>query len=93
MEYWKIIDSLENTPNERKKFGTKSLVEVNDESIGTYNVNSQIKFKTSMLRSNLGDYNDACILVSATITAQNTAAAAGANQKKMKDIIIKNCAK
>ena len=43
-----------------------------------YNANGQIKFKTSMLRSHLCDYNDAYILVSETIEVWNTAAAAAA---------------
>ena len=33
----------------------------------TYNTNSQIKFRTLMLRSSLYDYSDAYILVSGTI--------------------------
>ena len=61
-----MIQLLENTPNQPIKFRTKSWVEVNDETRGTYNVNSQIKFKTSMSRSILYDYSDAYILVSAT---------------------------
>ena len=65
-------------------------VEVNDESRGTYNVNSQMKFKTSMLRPNLCDYSDAYILVSATIAVPNTAAA-GTAASNRKNIIIKNC--
>ena len=44
-----------------------------------------------MLRSSLCNYSDAYILVSATITVPNTAAA-GAAANKMKNIIIKNCA-
>ena len=55
-----------------------------------YNYNSQIKFKTSMLRSSLCDYSDAYILVSATITLPNTVAA-GAAASNVKNI-IKNCA-
>ena len=35
---------------------------------GTYNTNSTIKFKTSMLMSSLCDYSDAYILVNGTIT-------------------------
>ena len=70
MEYQKIIKLLDNTPNQPSKFRTKNWVEVNDELRGTYNVNSQIKFNTSMLSSTLCDYSDAYILVSATITAQ-----------------------
>ena len=82
---------LENTPNQPSKFRTKNWVEVNDESRGTYSVNSQIKFKTLMLRSRLCDYSDVYILVSATITVPNTAAA-GADPNNRKNIIIKNCA-
>ena len=59
MEYQKIINLLENTPNQPTKFRTKTCVEINDESRGTYTTNSQIKFKTSMLRSILCDYSDA----------------------------------
>ena len=82
---------LDNTPNQPSKFGTKRWVEVNDESSGTYNVNSQIKFKTSMLKSSLCDYSDAYIFVKSTITVPNTAAAeAAANNRK--NIIIKNYA-
>ena len=59
---------LENIPNQPNKFRTKEWVEINDESHGTYNTNSEIKFKTSMLRTGLCDYNDVYILVSGTIT-------------------------
>ena len=90
MEYQKIIKLLENTPNQPSKFRTKSWVEVNDESRGTYNVNSQIKFKTSMLRSSLCDYSDAYILVSATITVPNTEATGAAANNRI-NMIIKNC--
>ena len=47
MEYQKIIILLENTPNQRSKFRTKIWIETNDDSLGAYNTNSQIKFKTS----------------------------------------------
>ena len=56
----------------------KKHVEKNDESRGTYNSNSQIKFKNSMLRSSLCDYSDAYILVSPTITVPNTVAVGSA---------------
>ena len=46
MEYQKMINLLDNTPNQPTKFGTKNWVEINDDSWGTYNTNSQIKFKT-----------------------------------------------
>ena len=38
-----------------------------------FNANSQIKFKTSMLRSSLFDYNDAYILVKVTISTETQA--------------------
>ena len=40
MEYQKIINLLENTPNEPTKLGTKNWVEINDDACGTYNTNS-----------------------------------------------------
>ena len=49
MEYQKIINLLDNnTSNQRSKFRTKIGVEINDESRGTYSVNSQIIFKTNL---------------------------------------------
>ena len=69
MEYQKIANLLDdNKSNQPSKFRTKNWVEINDESRGTYNVNSQIKFKTTMLKSSLCDYSDAYILVKGTIT-------------------------
>ena len=49
MEYQKTINLLDNTPNQPSKFRTKNWVEINDDSRGTYNTNSQIKFKTSIV--------------------------------------------
>ena len=45
MKYQKIINLLGNTPNQPSKFRTKNWIEKNDESCGTCNTNSQIKFK------------------------------------------------
>ena len=60
-----MIDDASNQPS---KFRTKNWVEINDESRGTYNVNSQIKFKTTMLKSSLCDYSDAYIIFKGKIT-------------------------
>ena len=90
MKYQKIINLLENTPNQPSRFGAKIWVVVNGDSRGTYKTNSQIKFKTSMLMSSLCDYNDAYKLMKGTITATNTAAAALNNVDKK--IIFQNCA-
>ena len=62
MEYQKIINLLDDTTNQPSKFRTRDWVEVNDESKGGYD-NSNIRFKTSTIRSNLCDYSDAYILV------------------------------
>ena len=40
MEYQKIINLLNNTPDQPPKFKTKNWVEINDDSRGTYNTNS-----------------------------------------------------
>ena len=51
MEYQKIANLIDReVSSEPSKFKTKNCVEINDESRGTYNVNSQIKFKTTMLK-------------------------------------------
>ena len=63
-----MIDDASNQPS---KFKTNNWVEISDESRGTYNVNSQIKFKTTMLKYSLCDYSDAYILVRGTITVNN----------------------
>ena len=88
MEYQKIANLIDdNTPNQPSKFRTRNWIEINDESRGAYNVNSQIKLKTTMLKSSLCDYSDAYILVKGTIAVQG-AAANNTNKK----VIFKNCA-
>ena len=42
MEYQKIINLLDNKPNQSTKLKTKSRGEINDESHGVYNIRSQI---------------------------------------------------
>ena len=68
MEYRKIISLLDNTSNQPSKFRTKNWIEINHQSRGTYNTNSDIRFKTTMLKSSLCDYSDAYILVKGRIT-------------------------
>ena len=86
-----MIDDASNKPS---KFRTKNWVELNDESIGTYNVNSQIKFKTTILKSSLCDYSDAYILVKGkiTITGRGADAAAKLADERDKGVTFKNCA-
>ena len=92
MEYQKIANLIDDESNQPFKFRAKNWVEINDESRGTYNVNSQIKFKTTMLKSSLFDYSDAYILVKGTITVSNTAAEGAAASNVDKKVIFKNCA-
>ena len=41
---------LDNTPNQPSKCRTLNWIDKNDDSPGTYNTNSRIKFKISMLK-------------------------------------------
>ena len=92
MEYQKIINLLDNTSNQPSKFRTKKLGwHTNDDACGTFNTTSEIKFKTTMLKSNLCDYSNAYILVKGTISVANTAAVdVNANNGNAK-VIFKNC--
>ena len=93
MEYQKIANLIEDTSNQPSKFRTKNWVEINDESRGTYNVNSQIKFKTTMLKSSLCDYSDAYILVKGKITITGAGADVAARQADERDKgVAFNCA-
>ena len=92
MEYQKIVNSLDDTSNKLSKFTTRNWAEINDPSRLTYNTNNGIKFKTSMIRSNLCPYSDAYIHVKTTITVWNTAAAAEPINNTNKSVILKNCA-
>ena len=71
MEYQKIAIFLDSASNEPSEFRARNWVEMNYESRGTYTSNN-IKFKTTMLRSNLCEYADAYILVEGTITITGT---------------------
>ena len=93
MEYQKIANLInDNTLNQPSKFRTRNWNEINDKSRGANNVNSQIKFKTTMLKSSLCDYSDVYIIVKGTITVNNTAAAGAAGNNTNKKVIFKNCA-
>ena len=94
MEYQKIENFIDDVSNQPSKFRTKIWVEINDEPRGTYNSNSQIKFKTTMLKSNLCDYTDAYILVKGKITITGAGDDATARQADERDkaVAFKNCA-
>ena len=68
MEHSKISKLLNNSTV--SKFVTKKWVEVNDLSSGQYSINKNIRFKNSMLRSDLFDYSDSYIAVKGAITVE-----------------------
>ena len=92
MDYKKIVNLLDNTPNQPTRCRTQNWVKINDESRGMCNEDNQIRFKTSMLKSNSCDCRDAYILVKGAITAQNKAAQGQANNGANKKVIFKNYA-
>ena len=93
IEYQKIANLLDNASNQSSRFRTRNLVEVNDDSPGTY-TNADIKFKTTMLKSDLCDYADAYIFVkgTTTITGAGADVAARLADEREKGVIFKNCA-
>ena len=70
MEFQKITNFLDITSDNKDlpKFVTKKWIEVYDQSQGNYNVIKEIRIKTSVLKSDLCDFNDAYIVVKGNIT-------------------------
>ena len=70
MEFQKITNFLDITSDNKDltKFVTKKWIVVYDQSQGNYDINKEIGMKTSMLSSDLCDFNDACIVVKENIT-------------------------
>ena len=96
MEHQEIANLLDSkASNQPSKFRTRNWVETNDESEGLYcNNDDDIRFKTTMLRSNLCDYADGYILVKRTITvtgAEDDDAPRQADDRN-KGVIFKSCA-
>ena len=97
MKYKKTINLIHDTTNQPSKFRTRHQVETNDESKGRYD-NSNIRFKASMIRSNLCDYSKVYIHVKGVIAVLNTAALGAAvnntdkkKKKKIKKLCIHTC--
>ena len=93
MEYQKITNLLDNSSNQPSKFRTRNWGEINDASRGAYN-DDDIKFKTTMLKSNLCDYADAYVLVKGriTITGAGADGAARRADERDKGVTFKNSA-
>ena len=65
MEFQKIVNFIGTTSHNKDlpTFVIKKWIEVYDQSERNYNVNKEIRIKTSMLRSDLCDFSDAYIVV------------------------------
>ena len=92
MDYRIIANLLDNASNHPAGFRTRNWVEINDDSRGTY-ADAGIKFKTTMLKSDLCDYADAYIFVKGTITITGAGDDAAARQldERNKRVTFKNC--
>ena len=94
IEFQKIANFLDITSDDKDlpKFVTKKWIEVYDQLEGNYDVNKEIRIKTSMLRSDLCHFNDAYIVVKGTITvnAQNIAKKKNNNNNNNKAVAFKN---
>ena len=84
MEHYKVSKFLNDST--LFKFITYKRVEVNDLSSIQYCINKIIRFKTSMLRSDLYDYSNAYIIVKGRINVKPTAN----TDIEKKDVVLKN---
>ena len=77
IEFQKIVNFLDATSDDKDlpRFVSKKWIEVYDQSEGNYNVNKEIRIKTSKLRSDLCDFNDMRIVAKGdtTVGAPNNA--------------------
>ena len=87
MEFQKIINLLDTTFSNKDlpRFVTKKWIEIYDQSEKNYNINKEIRIKTSMLRSDLCDFTDEYIIVKGDITVTNLN-----NAKRNKAVACKN---
>ena len=87
-----MANLLDTESNQPSKFRARNWVEMNDES-RTYTSND-IKFKTTISRSNICDYADAYIFVKGTMTITGAGDDDATKQldERNKGVIFKNCA-
>ena len=87
MEAQKIINLLEEYDDDNLKFQTRKYHIINDQNNGQYGKgdenDSTIKVNTEVIKPNLIDFSDACILVTGNISVVN-----GDNNTK---VCFKNC--
>ena len=80
---------LDDASNQTSKFRTKNWVEINDESRGTQNVKSQIKFKITMLKTYVIILMHISLL---TIRGAGDDPAPRQGDERDKGVAFKNCA-
>ena len=86
MEFNKINNLLGPAHDKVPRFVTKKLIEVQSQSGNTCNTSKPIRFKTSMLRSDLCNYSDGYVWVKEKITVTNPNDNANFN----KELTLKN---
>ena len=81
-----MVNFLDTTSddNDLPRFVTKKWIEVYDQSEGNYNVNKEIRIKTSLLQSDSCDYSDAYIVVKGDITVEDN------NNANKRNLAFKN---
>ena len=86
MEFNKINNLLGPVNDEGPRFIIKKWIKIQTQSGNTYNTNKPIRFKTSILRSDLCDYSDAYVWVKGKITVTNP----NDNANYNKELTLKN---
>ena len=90
MEFHKIVNFLDTTSDDKDLliFVMKKWIDFCDQSEKNYNVNKEIRIKTSTIRSDLCDYSNAYIIVKGDITREGDNDA----NKRNKNLAFKNSA-
>ena len=91
MEFENFVNFLYTTFDDKDlpRFATKKWIEVYDKSEKNYSPNKEIRIETSIIRSNLCDFNDVYIVVKGDITLQRVIDV----NKRNKNLAFKNNAK
>ena len=89
-----MIKRLDNENAQPSTFRAKNWVETNDQLHGTCNTNSEVKFKTTMLKLTLRNYSDTYVLAKTAIAvARQGADAAGKETDRSSwQVTFENCA-
>ena len=91
MEYQKIVNLLDTKSSNVTGFNTKKEIEVHDQSGRSCNINKHIRFKTSMLRSDICDYSEAYTVTEGTNTVGRENDRDKHNRRKKKTYFKEKC--